>query len=299
MELTDYKFWIADYDRARKHNHDCPELSEIFNFPGSMWFGVKQKKNRNITKRVTRLLNRADPYDPVLVLYNIPDRDIGQHSKGGADSEADYLEFMTEFATAIGDRSPIVIYEPDALPHSTLMSKDAALRRYSLMRQGVKILTEKSRSLVYIDIGHSNWLSPLDAATLLNNVASPGVRGFSVNVSNYRTTEEAMRWAMKVKDFTPYKYFVIDTSRNGNGPLNDEWCNPRGRALGHPPTVHTGEHYCDAFLWIKVPGESDGYCNGGPAAGMFWKEYAEELVKNSPWFTAKLGDYSLHNEIEN
>ena len=30
----------------------------------------------------------------------------------------------------------------------------------------------------------------------------------------------------------------------------------------------------DAFLWIKTPGESDGTCSGGPAAGKWWGEYA-------------------------
>jgi len=41
-------------------------------------------------------------------------------------------------------------------------------------------------------------------------------------------------------------HFVIDTSRNGNGgpdaPPDSEasWCNPDGRAIGHPPTAETG-----------------------------------------------------------
>jgi endoglucanase len=33
-------------------------------------------------------------------------------------------------------------------------------------------------------------------------------------------------------------------------------------------------------LWVKPPGESDGYCQGGPAPGEFWLEYALGLVKN-------------------
>ena len=37
---------------------------------------------------------------------------------------------------------------------------------------------------------------------------------------------------------------------------------------------------CDAYIWVKIPGESDGKCNKGPKAGMFWGEQAEELVKN-------------------
>jgi endoglucanase len=73
------------------------------------------------------------------------------------------------------------------------------------------------------------------------------------------------------------KHFIIDTGRNGNGPptgfaKKDErnWCNPDGRALGTPPTTNTGDPLCDAFFWLKPPGESDGTCNHGPAAGVWW-----------------------------
>ena len=36
--------------------------------------------------------------------------------------------------------------------------------------------------------------------------------------------------------------------------------------------------YLDAYLWLKVPGESDGSCNGAPVAGAFWEKAAIELV---------------------
>ena len=66
-------------------------------------------------------------------------------------------------------------------------------------------------------------------------------------------------------------YYVIDTSRNGQGNFDNEWCNPPGRGLGTPSTCNTNHRKCDAYLWIKVPGESDGKCNGGPRAGKFWR----------------------------
>ena len=37
----------------------------------------------------------------------------------------------------------------------------------------------------------------------------------------------------------------------------------------------------DTNLWIKPPGESDGMCNGGPAAGVFWPEAAVELTRDA------------------
>jgi endoglucanase len=98
-------------------------------------------------------------------------------------------------------------------------------------------------------------------------------------------------------------HFVVDTSRNGQGPWAppvgvypdpQDWCNPPGRGLGVRPTTDTGDPLADAFLWVKVPGESDGQCtrgltdNGGvdpewgrvdPAAGQWFPEQALELTR--------------------
>jgi len=75
---------------------------------------------------------------------------------------------------------------------------------------------------------------------------------------------------------------VIDTSRNGRGPTADnQWCNPPGRGLGKKPTTSTGVTNVDAYLWIKRAGESDGNCNGGPAAGQWFESYAQMLIQNA------------------
>ena len=67
------------------------------------------------------------------------------------------------------------------------------------------------------------------------------------------------------------KHSVIDTSRNGQGPWaptvsypdKQDWCNPPDRGLGYQPTANTGAALVDAYLWIKIPGESDGTCTRG------------------------------------
>ena len=86
------------------------------------------------------------------------------------------------------------------------------------------------------------------------------------------------------------RHFIIDTGRNGNGPptgfeKKDErnWCNPDGRALGTPPTTNTDDPLYNAFLWLKPPGESDGTCNHGPAAGVWWPAKALEMARNAKW----------------
>ena len=124
--------------------------------------------------------------------------------------------FLLEFARGVGKNKPIVIFEPDSLPHTTLMDTKDAEWRINLMKEGLELFTDKCNALVYVDIGHSNWLSPKEANELLNKVSNDKVRGFAVNVSNYRTTQESMEWSKKLCEHRPNDYFVIDTSRNGN-----------------------------------------------------------------------------------
>ncbi|HEX6291090.1 MAG TPA: glycoside hydrolase family 6 protein [Herpetosiphonaceae bacterium] len=100
----------------------------------------------------------------------------------------------------------------------------------------------------------------------------------------------------------PTTHFVIDTSRNGQGPWTptqsfpdpQTWCNPPDRGLGIRPTAATDHPLVDAYLWIKVPGESDGRCSRGlgsgdvvdpvwgrvdPDAGAWFPEQALELAQ--------------------
>lgn len=98
--------------------------------------------------------------------------------------------------------------------------------------------------------------------------------GFSINVSNFQTTADSVAYGLAVSDAIGAEggtHFVIDTSRNGNGPWESDepeaWCNPPGRALGDAPTVKTADPLVDAYLWFKRVGESDESCRNGPGAG--------------------------------
>tara|TARA_B110000285_G_scaffold193887_1_gene223187 strand:- start:1441 stop:2289 length:849 start_codon:yes stop_codon:yes gene_type:complete len=276
-----YPFWVQDFNRISNYQDNYPLALDIFKHPQSFWYGDNPKKPKKwMEKSIQRLLKRAEPQLPIFVMYNIPNRDVGQYSKGGAKSRERYIDFVERFANGIGNTEAIIIYEPDALPHSTLLDIDEQEWRLSLMKESIQYLTDNCNGRIYIDIGHSNWLDPKVAAELLNKVSNSSVVGFSVNSCNYRSTDECINWGKRVVRYCNNRMkFVIDTSRNGQGPLDDKWCNPPQRGLGEPPTTDTKHRLCDAYLWIKIPGESDGKCNGGPKAGKFWGEQAEELVK--------------------
>lgn len=215
----------------------------------------------------------------VLVLYNIPHRDCGSFSSGGA-AESAYLDYVQGFASALGRSDAYVIVEPDALASADCLDELTRFKRFELISSVVQILKSRPNTRVYLDIGHPHWLTAEEAARRLQSVGIADVHGFSINVSNFVDDQTNIEYGQKIRNLVG-KSFVIDSSRNGNGahPLG-EWCNPSGRALGRRSQLTKDIEGLDAFLWIKVPGESDGDCNGHPPAGHFSPYLALELAKN-------------------
>ncbi|MGX9885905.1 glycoside hydrolase family 6 protein [Streptomyces sp. NPDC002276] len=221
----------------------------------------------------------------VLVAYYIPNRDCGQYSLGGAPTATVYRTWIDEFATALGDRGAYVIVEPDAVAQVVAgCTRVVANDRYALLAYAVDRLKRQLHTRVYLDAGNSGWIP--EAWRLVDALKASGVAradGVALNVSNFQTNKASSTYGDQLSKDLADTHYVIDTSRNGNGPYagTDSWCNPPGRALGTPPTTRTGNPLLDAYLWIKRPGESDGTCRGGPAAGRWWPTYALELARNT------------------
>ncbi|WP_328307895.1 glycoside hydrolase family 6 protein [Streptomyces sp. NBC_00442] len=242
-----------------------------------------------IEQRVRDLTSAADLAGrvPVLVAYNIPHRDCGGLSQGGADDADDYRLWIDAFARGIGERKAVVIVEPDAIAHLVSGCEAApSAERLSLLAYAVGQLKRGPATKVYLDAGHSGWIT--DQKQLEEPLREAGVDkadGFALNVSAFQTNASSAEYGHRLSAALGGKHFVVDTSRNGNGPYSssegDTWCNPPGRALGTPPTADTGDPLIDAYLWIKRPGESDGACRGGPSAGQWWPEYALELARGA------------------
>ncbi|MFH8793201.1 glycoside hydrolase family 6 protein [Streptomyces sp. NPDC017941] len=221
---------------------------------------------------------------PVLVAYFIPHRDCGDYSAGGARDAAHYRAWIDAFAKGLGTRAAYVIVEPDAVAQQIAGCEAAdASERYGLLAHAVARLKQQPGAKVYLDAGNASWIPQEER--LVEPLRLAGIAradGFALNVSNYRTTKESREYGHRVaRALGGGKHFVVDTSRNGSGAYtgaDKPWCNPPGRALGIPPTTRTGDPAVDAYLWVKRPGESDGTCRGGPAAGTWWPEYALGLA---------------------
>jgi len=131
------------------------------------------------------------------------------------------------------------------------------------------------------------------------------------DISTWHYTDEWYAGNVENQSWVPYpgdaglKHFVIDTSRNGQGiwtptasyPDAQDWCNPPLRGVGVRPTAATADDLLDAYLWVKIPGQSDGQCTRGlgaggttvdpewgiidPAAGVWFPGMALQLVQHA------------------
>jgi endoglucanase len=260
-------------------------MGKIASQPVAKWFGNWSYGHGGTAGDVNWWVSAATAAGalPVLVAYDIPWRDCSQYSSGGAASPQAYEQFIEAMAQGIGARRAVVILEPDALPELECLSAEKQASYYALLSSAVAHLSRSSSVSVYLDAGNAHWQSAATMATRLRKADVAGARGFSLNVSNFDTTASEATYGQAIAtSLETGAHFLIDTSRNGQGPApGGAWCNPPGRGLGADPTASTGNPLIDAFLWVKTPGASDGTCNGGPAAGQWWPEYALGLAERA------------------
>lgn len=286
---------------------------------------------------------------PVFVAYNIPGRDCGSYSAGGAENTAAYQAWIDGLVQGIGGKKAVIALEPDALANlpsdcgynpATVNIAQATADRYTQVNYAVTALETGANTSVYLDAGNSSWQAVGTIASRLVTAGVQGAQGYFSNVSNFRQSayeskfdtwvSECVAFANNANDggwrlghydwcasqyyspqgpvnpndittwvytdewytqnlgtAVPALHFIIDTSRNGQGPLdanvyNDapysqptsvvntiaggSWCNPPGRGLGLHPTANTGVLLLDAYLWVKTPGQSDGTCDAAGGA---------------------------------
>lgn len=267
---------------------DARQLEKLARQPIAIWPSGDPKQVEGQTRRVTQAA-KAEGKTPVLVAYNIPNRDCGQYSQGGASDEGAYRDWVGKMAAGIGGVKSVVVLEPDALAQTLTNCEGQGEQegREALLAEAVRTLT-RAGGEVYIDAGNAGFVT--DTGKLADGLRKAGVSdaaGFALNVANFRTTEDTEAYGKRVaQEIGGDTKFVVDTSRNGKGPYNGPeqptWCNPPGRALGTPPTRDTGDPQVAAYLWVKEPGDSDGDCRGAPEAGKFWPDYALGLARNTP-----------------
>jgi endoglucanase len=259
---------------------DAHEATEyLAGQPTAYWLTPEEDPIGEVFGRVSHLAREAREQDAALavVVYGLPGRDCGNFSAGGLD-EPDYVTWTEQIAAALrsaGDVQKIVVLEPDSLALAPECGNVA--ERIGQLQGAIDRLAGPN-TWIYVDGGHSSWLPADQMAGLIAQLDRGGViRGFTTNVSNYNHASEEFPYAHELSRLLGGAHALVDTSRSGAGS-NGEWCNPRGRLIGEPGGT-LGDDVVDTNLWIKPPGESDGECNGGPAAGVWWPQAAIELTR--------------------
>ena len=319
---------------------DAAALANLASWSVGQWF-TGGTSSAQVRSDAAALMKKAKikRQVPVIVAYNVPGRDCSQYSAGGAANTAEYETWVDGFAAGLGRTRSVVILEPDGLalsPDQCGGTPEQQAARVTEINYAVDRLERQPGANVYLDAGHSSWHAVGDMAQRLRDGGVARAQGFFLNVSNYRTDAELVRYGTMIAGCIWYlanvsgstgdqcanqywppadadawyaghvpagatlTHFVIDSSRNGQGPWTppagvysdpQDWCNPPGRGIGRPPTADTGTPLLDAYLWVKVPGESDGSCTRGtagpvdpewgvvdPAAGVWWPDQVHQLA---------------------
>ena len=135
-----------------------------------------------------------------------------------------------------------------------------------------------------------------------NNPSGCASQYYPATESDFSTWDLTTQWyAQNLGSAVATTHYVIDTSRNGDGPNNmteyagapydqpssvvstltsGNWCNPPASGLGHLPTANTGVPLLDAYLWVKTPGQSDGQCDS--AGGVRAWDYSDYTQPSWP-----------------
>jgi endoglucanase len=153
-------------------------------------------------------------------------------------------------------------------------------------------------------LDYGTWISDCIAMvtdssnTYYNNPAACASQYYPATQSDFSTWDLTTQWyAQNMGNAVATTRFVVDTSRNGDGPNTMQkyasapydqppsvistlaagnWCNPPGSGLGLRPTARTGVPLLDAYLWVKTLGQSDGQCDSaGGARAWDYTDYSQ------------------------
>jgi endoglucanase len=198
--------------------------------PHSVW--LTGGTAAEVTKQVKQALVLADVERavPTLVVYNIPGRDCGSYSAGGAQSTAAYETYIDAVSAAIGSHKAVITLEPDALANlpsdcgydpAVVNVPQATADRYTQINYAVDKLETGASTSVYLDAGHSHWHSVGDMAVRLVQGGVLRSQGFFLNVSNFRPTNYEVHFGTWISQCIA---FANDSEEGGWRLGHYDWC---------------------------------------------------------------------------
>lgn len=290
VSLRDKTLWVNPNtlatEQAEKLKDSNPAASKILNvlgkIPTALWVGPWNPWTGDTGAEVDKILDKAAGQLVVFVIYNIPNRDLGNYSSGGAAKTSEYKEFIDKFSSGIQGRQCVVIAEPDALPHTRKMSGDALAQRYECLNYLVDKVSAAG-GLVYLDVGDSGWCTPDEMVSASVKAGILRAQGIVSNVAHYRTVKNEHIFCRAIiekikKEHNVSLGYFIDSGRAGRGPYDlrpgeasdTAWCNNPDAGIGARPALRLNTSVypgCQGLIWCKGVLASDGEREGAPKAG--------------------------------
>ena len=266
---------LCNYNSQQKYSNlitQYPDLSNEFKtmsqYPIPLWHTDKDPNSLNNIKTT---LQNCQQSTSVVIIYGMPNKDCsaGESAGGTNNNENDYINFISDLHTTVNNQEIIYILEPDAVALSINNQCGIQNNYIGNIKNALNILSQNQNAKIYLDIGF--WVliyndQEVNEVIQIVNEIDPNkkIKGFSLNLSNYRETAECINSCQKLRDLSGNQYTcIIDTSRNANGPDSDNtWCNLKSAGIGNIPTENTGNNIIDYFLWLKPAIEVDGHCYG-------------------------------------
>ncbi|MFI8965785.1 glycoside hydrolase family 6 protein [Streptomyces sp. NPDC053493] len=215
---------VADAEAGDTEN--AAYMRRLAALPQAAWFtgGTPEQVRAEAGGLVDRAA--AAGQVPVLVAYNVPGRDCGLYSSGGAASSAAYRAWVSALADGVGDRPAVVLVEPDGL---ALLPKDCAgsadptgelsTARLADLDFAVTTLKRRPGTAVYLDAGNSQWRAVGDIAQRLIDAGAARADGFALNVSNFQPTDQLTRYGTWVSKCVWFATEGPDWARG-----HTDWC---------------------------------------------------------------------------
>ena len=191
---------------------DAAALAKVDLTPQAVWLTGGTATQVRTAVEKTMAAAATERRTPVFVAYDIPGRDCGDYSAGGALNTADYEAWIDGVAAGIGSAKAAVLVEPDSLgmlPGTDCGHGHGASRaghpftdveRYGQLNYAVHVLEAKPHTSVYLDGTNSAWMGVSGIAKRLIHAGVNEAQGFFLNVSNYQYSENNTRFGTWVSE---------------------------------------------------------------------------------------------------
>jgi cellulase/cellobiase CelA1 len=271
------KFCTSSSKEKYKYSDNSP-IKNIMEFmsnqPLAYWHTDRENNLDQSKENLSKFVNGCVNEEPVVVLYGLPgkDCDAGESSSGFNKNPQDYKKFLETTNSVLNNKQTTIIIEPDALALTVETGKCGNFKGYKEnLKMSIDMLGINTNYKLYIDVGH--WIviygdeKIKQMINFINDIDTNNkIKGFSLNLSNYRKTEEMTDACKNIRKISGKDYkCIIDTSRNFNGPsAAGTWCNYKNAGIGISGNDEKAsrDSSVDAYAWIKPAAELDGNCYG-------------------------------------